>query len=258
MVNAEFSAIYTVWLREMIRYVRAKERIITSIAQPIFWLLIFGTSIRMSVSVGTMDYQTFIAPGIVVMAVMFTSMFSAISVIWDRELGFMKEMLVAPVSRISIVVGKALGGATTAVIQGVIIILLIFVIRSFTEYFSGVRIDAGIFLIVVPLMLLIALGMVGIGLAIASVLESMEGFGMIMNFVIMPMFFLSGALFPLNNLPTGLKFVTYVDPVTYDVELMRHIMTGFSSINVVVSFLAVLAFTCFTLLVGAYLFNRRS
>jgi ABC-2 type transport system permease protein len=249
-MNHEIEAIYTVWLREMIRYVRAKERIITSIAQPIFWLLIFGSSMRMLTPVSGLNYQAFIAPGIVVMAIMFTSMFSGISVIWDRELGFMKEMLVAPVSRLSIVLGKCLGGATTAVIQGILVLLISLVL--------GVRVDVIIFLILIPIMMIIALGIVGIGVAIASVLESMEGFGLIMNFVIMPMFFLSGALFPLNNLPDWLKAITYIDPVTYDVELTRYLMTGFSSVNFMLSFIVMLGFTCSTLFVGAYLFNRRS
>jgi ABC-2 type transport system permease protein len=249
-MNREIEAVYTVWLREMIRYVRAKERIISSIAQPIFWLLIFGSSMRTSIPVEGLNYQTFIAPGIVVMAIMFTSMFSGISVIWDRELGFMKEMLVAPVSRLSIVAGKCFGGATTAVIQGILVLLISFAL--------GVRVDIATFLILIPIMFLIALGIVGIGVAIASILESMEGFGMIMNFIIMPMFFLSGALFPINNLPDWLKIVTYIDPVTYDVELTRYMMTGFSSINVILSFIAVLGFTFSTLLIGAYLFNKRS
>jgi ABC-2 type transport system permease protein len=175
---------------------------------------------------------------------------SGISVIWDRELGFMKEMLVAPVSRLSIVIGKCLGGATTAVIQGIIVLLISFAL--------GARVDLVTFLILIPIMMLIALGIVGIGVAIASVLESMEGFGLIMNFLIMPMFFLSGALFPINNLPNWLKMVTYINPVTYDVELTRYVMIGFSSINVVLGFIATLGFTCATLLIGAYLFNKRS
>jgi ABC-2 type transport system permease protein len=249
-MDHEIEAIYTVWLREMIRYVRAKERIITSIAQPLFWLVIFGSSIGLSLPTGGIKYQSFIAPGIIVMAIMFTSMFSGISVIWDRELGFMKEMLVAPISRLSIVVGKCLGGATTAVIQGILVLLISFLL--------GVRVDLITFLILIPIMMLIALGIVGIGVAIASILESMEGFGLVMNFIIMPMFFLSGALFPINNLPNWLKAITFIDPVTYDVELTRYMMIGISSINFMLSFIAVLGFTCLTLVIGAYLFNRRS
>jgi ABC-2 type transport system permease protein len=255
----ELEAVYTVWLREMIRYFRAKERILSSLAMPIFWLLVFGSSIRAPVFGGEIDYTSFIAPGVIVMTIMFTSMHSGISVIWDRELGFMKEMLVAPVSRISIVIGKSLGGATTALIQGTIILLLIFGIQNLSgEYFSGVRIDISSFLIGLPLMVLIGLGLVGIGVAIASLLDTLEGFGMIMNFVIMPMFFLSGALFPINNLPEWFRVITYIDPVTYGVESLRFVMTGFSSINVILSFTVVLAFTCSMLLVATHLFNKRS
>jgi ABC-2 type transport system permease protein len=254
----ELEAIYTVWLREMIRYVRAKERIIGSLAMPIFWLLIFGSSIRASVDVG-IDYTSFIAPGIVTMALMFNSILSGITVIWDRELGFMKEMLVAPISRLSIVAGKALGGATTALIQGIFLIFLIFVIKGLSsEYFIAVKMDVIVFLTMIPMMILIALGLVGLGITIASRLDTLESFGLIMQFMIMPMFFLSGALFPINNLPDWIRVVTYLDPVTYGVELLRSILIGFSSINILLSFSIVLIFTCSMLLVGGYLFNKRS
>ncbi len=255
----ELKAVYTVWLREMIRYFRAKERIISSLAMPLFWLLVFGSGIRAPVFGGEIDYTSFIAPGVIVMSIMFTSMHSGISVIWDRELGFMKEMLVAPISRISIVIGKSLGSATTALMQGCIILFLIFGTQNLSsEYFSGVGVNLFTFMVTLPLMLLIALGIVGIGIGIASVLDTLEGFGMIMNFVIMPMFFLSGALFPINNLPNWLRVLSYADPVTYGVELLRSILIGFSSINIILSFSVVLIFSFFTLLVGGYLFNRKS
>lgn len=255
----ELQAVYTVWLREMIKYFRAKDRIFSSLAMPIFWLFIFGSGIRTPVFGGEIDYTSFIAPGVVLMTIMFTSMHSGISVIWDKELGFMKEMLVAPVSRISIVVGKALGGATTALIQGIILFLLIFGIQNVSdEYFSGVRTDISTFLKVIPLMLLSALGIVGIGIAIASVLSSVESFGIIMNFVVMPMFFLSGALFPINNLPGWVRIATYLDPVTYAVEIMRFVMTGFSSINPLLSLVVLSGFTFCTLLIATYLFNKKS
>ena len=254
----ELEAVYTVWLREMLRYIREKERIIGSLAMPIFWLLIFGSSIRASVGLD-IDYTSFIAPGIITMALMFNSIFSGITVIWDRELGFMKEMLVAPISRLSIVAGKALGGATTALIQALFLLLLVFTIKSFSsEYFIAVRMNVFVFLVMVPMMVLIALGLVGIGIAIASSLDTLEGFGLIMNFIIMPMFFLSGALFPINNLPSWIRVITYLDPVTYGVELLRSILIGFSSINIVLSFSAVLIFAFSMLLLGAYLFNKRS
>ncbi len=253
----ELEAVYTVWLREMLRYIRAKERIIGSLAMPIFWLLIFGSSIRASVGMD-IDYTSFIAPGIITMALMFNSIHSGITVIWDRELGFMKEMLVAPISRLSIVAGKALGGATTSLIQATFLLLLVFAMKSlFSEYFIAVRMNVLVFLAMIPMMILIALGLVGIGIAIASILDTLEGFGLIMNFVIMPMFFLSGALFPINNLPNWIKIVTYLDPVTYGVELLRSILIGFSSINVILSFSVVLVFSCSMLLIGGYLFNRR-
>jgi len=254
----ELEAVYTVWLREMIRYTRDRGRMISSLAMPIFWLLIFGSSIRASVEMN-IDYTSFIAPGIIVMSLMFNSIFSGITVIWDRELGFMKEMLVAPISRLSIVAGKALGGATTALVQGIFLIFLIFVVKNFSSgYFIALRMNLTVFFLIIPMMVLIALGLVGLGITIASRLDSLENFGLIMNFLIMPMFFLSGALFPINNLPSWIRYVTYLDPVTYGVELLRSILIGFSSINIILSFSAVLIFTCSMLLIGAYLFNKRS
>ncbi len=254
----ELEAIYTVWLREMLRYIRARERMIGSLAMPIFWLLIFGSSIRASVSMD-IDYTSFITPGIITMALMFNSIFSGITVIWDRELGFMKEMLVAPISRLSIVAGKALGGATTALIQATFLLLLVFFIKSISsEYFIAVRMDVLVFLMMIPMMVLIALGLVGIGIALASSLDTLESFGLIMQFVIMPMFFLSGALFPINDLPSLIRIITYLDPVTYGVELLRSILIGFSSMNIVLSFGVVSIFSFSMLLVGAYLFNKRS
>jgi len=254
----ELEAVYTVWLREMIRYTRDRGRMISSLAMPIFWLLIFGSSIRASVEMN-IDYTSFIAPGIIVMSLMFNSIFSGITVIWDRELGFMKEMLVAPISRLSIVAGKALGGATTALVQGTFLIFLILVVKNLSSgYFIALRMDLTVFFLIIPMMVLISLGLVGLGISIASRLDSLENFGLVMNFLIMPMFFLSGALFPINNLPSWIRYVTYLDPVTYGVELLRSILIGFSSINIILSFSAVLIFTCSMLLIGAYLFNKRS
>jgi ABC-2 type transport system permease protein len=246
---SELEGVYTVWLREMIRYFRQKERIISSLAMPVFWLLIFGGSMRASVDIGDVDYNSFIAPGVVAMSILFTSIMSGISVIWDKELGFMKEMLVSPVSRISIVLGKALGTATTALIQGSMILLI--------SVLTGLEISLLTFITLIPIMILISLGLVGIGISIASLMNNIEGFQLIMNFIVMPMFFLSGALFPINNLPAVLRFVTYIDPLTYGVETLRYTIIGVSHIPFPISLSVVIGFSCLTLIVSAWLFGRR-
>ena len=210
---SELRAIYTLWLREVKRYGREKTRLISSFVQPLLWLVIFGSGIRLS-SVGSgIDYQKFIFPGIVGQTLLFTSMFMGISVIWDREFGFLKEILVAPVSRISVFVGKMLGGSTDAVIQGTFVFVYSFVV--------GISLDAQGFILSLPLMLLITFGMVSVGLILASLMESLEGYGVIQTFVNLPLFFLSGALFPLSYVPAWLKWVSIVDPLTYGVDALR-------------------------------------
>jgi len=245
----EIEGIYTVWLREMIRYFRQKERIISSLVMPVFWLLIFGGSMRSSIDIGNVDYKSFITPGEIAMSLMFTSVMSGISIIWDKEIGFMKEMLVSPVSRLSIVIGKALGTSTTAIIQGIMVMLIAIA--------TGLHISIATFFLVIPVMLLISLGLVGIGLSIGSVMNNVEGFQLIMNFLVMPMFFLSGALFPINNLPTLLRIIPYIDPLTYGVELLRYMIVGVSSIPFITNFLIVSAFSTLTITLSAWLFSRR-
>jgi ABC-2 type transport system permease protein len=246
----EFHGVYTVWLREMIRYLRQKERIITSLMMPVFWLLIFGGSLSSSINIGPVAYGSFIAPGVVAMSVLFTSITSGISIIWDKELGFMKEMLVSPVSRLSIVIGKALGTATTAIIQGSLVLLLSMII--------GLKITPAIFLLSILAMIAISIGLVGIGISIGSVMNNIEGFQLIMNFLVMPMFFLSGALFPLNDLPAALRIVTYFDPVTYGVDLLRYIIIGVSSMHYTISLAVVLGFGALMMVVSSLLFGRRA
>jgi ABC-2 type transport system permease protein len=249
-MNIEFEAVYIVWLREVKKYFRAKERIVSSLAMPIFWFLIFGMGMGSAFNFGTnMSYSAFLAPGIVAMSLLFTSIFSGISVIWDREFGFLKEMLVAPVSRLSIVIGRSLGGATTALIQGLLMLILSIVL--------GVKISLISILLMIPLMILISIGFVSLGITIASLMETPEGFQLIMNFLVMPMFFLSGALFPINNLSTIFKIFVYIDPMTYGVETLRFVATGFSSIPFYISLSFIIIFSSITSLIGSYTFSRR-
>ncbi|MEM5799324.1 MAG: ABC transporter permease [Candidatus Aenigmatarchaeota archaeon] len=247
----ELEAIYTIWLREIKRYLRAKERIISSLAIPIFWFLIFGSGMNIAMRLANVEvkYSDYIAPGIIAMALLFTSVSSGVSVIWDREFGFLKEMLVAPISRTSIVIGKSLGGATTALLQGLMIIGL--------SALFGVKFSLFSLFMLLPIMLLISIGFVNLGLIIGSLMETIEGFQLIMNFVVMPLFFLSGALFPIDNLPYFLKIISLIDPLTYGVDAMRYIVLGTSHLPLLVCLPIMIIFPFITNIIGVWAFNKK-
>src|SRR5580692_10754424 len=201
--------IYIMWLRELKRYIRSKSRIVGSLGQPILFLLALGYGLgSVFAKAGEGNYFTFLAPGIIGMSIIFTAIFSGIQIIWDRQFGFLKETLVAPVNRLNIMIGRTLGGATVATFQGIIVFILamIFGFRPYNWLLVPVAI---------LFMLLVALLFAALGTAIASVLEDMQGFQLIMNFLVMPLFFLSGALFPLSGLPAVLGVLTKIDPLSY-------------------------------------------
>ena len=243
--------VYTIWLRNIKRYLRSKSRIIGSLGMPLFFLLVLGFGLNSVVRIpGTgQGYMGFIIPGIISMSVMFTSVFSGIQIIWDKQFGFLKETLVAPVSRMEIMFGQTLGGATTAFIQGFIILAL--------SLFMGLSITSvpG-FLIAFVFMVLIGLSFTAFGIAIASKMEDMHGFQLIMNFVIFPIFGLSGALFPIDSLPSWLKSLTLIDPLTYGVEGIRYGLAGTSPVNPFVGLVVLAGFTVFMVVVGAALFRK--
>jgi ABC-2 type transport system permease protein len=215
----ELWAIYILWLRDLKHYWYDKPRIIASLGQPILFLFVLGTALSPSFKGPQgINFSEFIFPGIISMTVLFTSIFSAISIVWDREFGFLKEVLVAPISRWAIVVGKAFGGSSVAVLQGCLMLALAPLV--------GVKLSLLIVIQSVLVMFMIALGITGLGIMIAARMKEMEGFQMIVNFVIMPIFFLSGALFPLDRLPSWLTLLTRFDPLTYGVDLLRGVMLG--------------------------------
>ena len=246
---SELRKIYAIWYREVIRFWREKTRIISSLIAPLLWLLIFGTGMRAAEMPGVHDYQAFIFPGIVGMTLLFTSVWAGVSVIWDREFGFLKEILVAPVSRISIVIGKALGGGTSALLQGLILLPL--------SPLVGVHLGPYSFLLLLPIMILISVGLVSLGLTIASLLESMEGFSLIMSLVIMPMFFLSGALFPLTSSPDWLQVLSYMNPLSYGVDVLRWaILSGHDSfLPVYIEILVLVGFAALMISICSYTFS---
>lgn len=247
----ELEGIYTIWLRENKRFVRYRSRILTSVVTPLLWLLIFGTGLGSAVRFGggVGGYQAFIFPGIIGQTVLFTAVFSGVSVIIDRQYGFLKEILVAPISRPAIVFGKALGISTTAMIQGLILLLLSFLV--------GIQMTPEIFIQSAVVILLISLGLAGLGLLIASFTDSMEGFNLILSFIVLPIFLLSGALFPVTNLPSWLQVAVYLDPLTYGVDALRAIILKTSVLPLYVSVVVVSLFALIMVLLSAFVFSRR-
>ena len=243
--------IHAIWLRSMKRYLRSKSRIVGSLAMPVFFLLFLGFGLNSVVSIPGMGqgYIGFLIPGMIAMSVLFTSVFSGIQIIWDKQFGFLKETLVAPVSRLEIMLGQTLGGATTAFIQGVFIMVL--------SLFLGIDIQNAFgFLLAFLFMLLIGISFTAFGIAIASKMEDMHGFQLIMNFVVFPIFGLSGALFPIDSLPAFIKPITLLDPLTYGVEGIRYGLTGVSQINPVFCLAALGGFAVVMTVIGAYFFRK--
>ncbi len=247
--------IYSIWLREMIRYVRARSRVVTSILTPLLWLIIFGAGFGSSFGGpgSSTNYINFLAPGILGMTMLFTSVFSGMSVMFDKEFGFLKEILVAPVSRTSIVLGKALGGTTQASIQALLILIFSTLI--------GVRISgtlglAAALALIIVTMFLIGMGFVGLGISIASRLESMEGFQVISNLLVMPIFFLSGAFFPVTSLPDWMKVLVNINPLAYGVDVLRYAVTGLHSYSLTLDLAVVFGFFVLMTVVGSVLFRN--
>ncbi len=244
------NTIYILWLRQIKKYARSRSRIVGSLGQPLLFLLAFGFGFgSIYQRAGEGDYIQFLAPGIISMSVLFTAVFTGIELIWDRQFGFLKETMAAPVSRFSIMLGRTLGGATVATIQGIIVFLLTLIV--------GFR-PVNILLLPLALVFIFLIGLLftSLGTAIASVLEDMQGFQLIMNFLVMPIFFLSGALFPLHGLPGAIEFITRIDPLTYGVDGVRHMLIGVSTFGAGVDFIILSLITLVLLGVGSYLFEK--
>lgn len=211
--------VYTIWLRETKTFAREKIRVIGMIGQPLLYLAVMGQGINSGVTLnanGGINYLTFMYPGIIGMSILFTSIFSAVSIIWDREFGFLKEVLVAPVPRWAVALGKTFGGATIAIAQSTILIVMAPLI--------GIRLSLAMIIQLWFMAFLIGVALTSLGIAIAARMVSMQGFQMIMNFLVMPLFFLSGAMFPLSTAPSWMKALMVVDPLTYCVDGLRNII----------------------------------
>jgi len=243
--------VYTIWLRSVKRYLRSKSRIVGSLGMPLFLMLVLGFGLDSVVQIPGMEegYMDFIIPGIVAMSVLFTSVFSGIQIIWDKQFGFLKATLVAPVSRLDIMIGQTLGGATAAVIQGLILMVLALFIGLHPVGIAG-------FLIAVGFMALIGVTFTALGIAIASRMEDMHGFQLIMNFIVFLIFGLSGALFPIDGLPDYIRPLTLADPLTYGVEGIRYGLSGTAQIHPLTSLIVMIVCAALMIVVGAYLFRK--
>ena len=244
------SSVYILWLRQLKRYFRSRARMIGSLGQPLLFLLALGFGFGPTFAkAGGGNYIQFLTPGIIAMGILFTAVFTGIEIIWDRQFGFLKETLVAPVSRLEIVLGRTLGGATVAVIQGVIV-LVICLIAGFRFQNAALLLVAGAF------MFLIGILFTSIGTAIASVLEDLQGFQLIMNFIVMPLFFFSNALFPVQGLPKLLQAIIHLNPLTYGVDGIRGSFSSSYLFGVGTDFLVLGVLTAILLGIGSYLFSR--
>lgn len=256
---ADLLAIYVVCLRELKKFMRQRSRILGTLARPVIWLVLVGMGISPLVTArGPVSYQQFIFPGILGMTILFASIFSAISIVWDREFGFLKEMLVAPISRTSIVLGKALAGTLISTLQAAILALLLPILGLWISFWQ-----------IIALLLLSALvsfALTSLGIVVASFLTNFEGFNIIMNFMIMPMFFLSGAMYPVGLLPDWLKLLTRINPLTYGVDAFKNVLLGPARLSfgtlgaefpLLLDVSVVICFSVIMIIIAAWSFRRR-
>lgn len=252
MKPADIKAVYVMWLREQKIFYRSKSRVIGTLLMPLMFLVFmglgFGSASFASIPEG-ISYLQFLVPGIIGMGLLFRSMFFGVAVIWDRQFGFLKEIMVSPASRIALMLGRTLGGVTTVMIQG-IIILAITLFLGFQPTSIAMLFASSIF------MILIGITFISTGLIIGTKLRDMEGFGLIMNFVTFPLFFLSGALFPITNLPDFVKPIFYINPLTYGVDGLRGMLIGYSTFPVFLDFAVLALMATAMIAAGAYVFDR--
>jgi len=244
------AVVFALWLREVKRYLRSRPQILASLGQPLMYLLVLGFGLGpVFERAGQGDYLRFVAPGVVGMTILFSSIFSGVGLLWDRQFGFLKETLVAPVPRLQIMAGRTLGGATTALIQGTLV-LIVCLIAGFRPD------DVGGVLLGFVFMALIAVVFAALGTIIGSGLKDMQGFQLVMNFLVMPIFFLSGALYPLADLPTVLTVLTHLDPLSYGVDGLRGAFIDRTHFGVLTDFAVLVGLAACFLALGARAFSR--
>ena len=249
-IEDHLAKLYAIWLREFKVFLRERSRLVASTFTPILWLFVIGSGLGSAApsTVPGVDYQQFIFPGIVTMSIIFTSVFYGSYIIWDRKFDFLKSVMVAPVSRTTVFVGKTLGGMTNSLIQAAILLAIGVAIGIPFTPLSLVQ--------AVAVVLLMSFGLTSLGLALGSYMYSLEGFQMIVSFVVFPLFFLSGALFPLHNLPAWLSVLTATDPAAYSVDALRNLMLGTGTYPVELDLATLAGYTAALGAFGMYSFGR--
>jgi ABC-2 type transport system permease protein len=246
-IRTALKGIYAVWYREFKVFTREKSRVISALFLPLFWYFIFGGGVG-TISNVPGNYRHFIFPGFLAMTIIFTALFNGAYIVWDKKIDFLKEVLIAPPSRTTIFIGKMVGGMTDALLQSYILLFIGLVL--------GVPLTVKSIVLSMGMLFILAMGLVSMGLIIGSFLESLEGFGLISSFVIYPLFLLSGALYPLDKLPPWMKILTHLDPATYAVDGLRHIILGVSSMPLVFDITVVLGFDALLIVVGTWAFGK--
>ena len=244
----ELEGFYALWYREIKVFTREKSRVISSLVTPLLWIIVFGGGLGSAVSLEGMNYQVFIFPGILAMTILFSSVFFGLYIVWDKKIDFFKEVLVAPLSRTTIFAGKMVGGSIDALLQGTA--MLVFGVILGVKYSILNIILAFVFMFV------LAAALVSLGLIIGSNMESVEGFQLVISFLVFPMFFFSGALFPIGNLPRYLLIFTVLDPVTYAVDGLRGLLLGTAQLPILLDFVILSGFTAIMIAAGTWSFRR--
>jgi ABC-2 type transport system permease protein len=245
---SELEGFYALWYREIKVFTREKSRIVSSLFTPLLWIVVFGGGLGSAVSLAGVNYQVFIFPGIIAMTILFSSVFFGLYIVWDKKIDFFKEVLVAPLSRTTIFAGKMVGGTIDSLIQGCAMLVLGLVL--------GINYTILRVLFSFVFMFVLASALVSLGLIIGSNMESVEGFQLIISFLVFPMFFFSGALFPLKNLPSYLLIFTMLDPVTYAVDGLRGLLLGSSQLPILLNLSVLAGFAAIMIGIGTWSFKR--
>jgi ABC-2 type transport system permease protein len=245
-IHTELRGFYAVWYREIIRYLKDRPRVVAAVFTPLVWLILFGIGFSSFFRFSGINYVNFVFPGIIAQTILFTSIYLGTSIMFDKQFGYLKEILVAPIRRISIFSGKLFGGATDAMIQGIIVLALSFIF--------GIGVSPSVFLACLPIMLIIAIIITSMSLTIATRLKSFESFSLVMTFIVLPLFFSSGALFPLETAPSWFQALGYINPLTYAVDALRGLMLGHTPTVISLNQLTIYYDLIRTLLFGNHIF----
>jgi len=240
--------IYALWYREFKVFLNERSRVISAVFLPVFWYFIFGAGVGSITASGNVKYQHFIFPGFLAMTIIFSSLFNGAYIVWDKKVDFLKEVLIAPLSRTTIFVGKVAGGMTDALLQASILIVI--------GFFLGIPFTVGNVILSMIILFLFTIGLVSLGLIIGSFLESPESFGLVSSFVVYPLFLLSGALYPLDKLPQWMSVLTRVDPATYAVDGLRRVILNVSTMSLAHDLFIVLLFDVSFIIIGTWAFRR--